>query len=171
MWDRYYQSYDKILPADFQFESRTRRPPKNMVNCLISFGNSLLYSAVLTEIYNTQLNPTVSFLHEPSARRFSLSLDISEIFKPFLVDRVNFKLLNKGMLSEDDFDQNLNYCLLNDKGRRKYLAEWDEKLHTTIKHRTLGRKVSYKHLMRLECYKLVKHILGDQEYEPFVMWW
>jgi len=171
MWDTYYRCYDKILPEEFKFESRTRQPPENMVNCLISFGNSLLYSTVLSEIYNTQLNPTISFLHEPSNRRFSLSLDISEVFKPFIVDRVNFKLLNKRILDEKDFDQELNSCLLNDKGRRKYLTEWDEKLHTTIKHRTLGRNVSYRHLIRLECYKLVKHVLGDEEYKPFIIWW
>jgi CRISP-associated protein Cas1 len=58
---------------------------------LISFGNSLLYATTLSEIYRTQLNPTVSFLHEPSARRYSLSLDLSEIFKPIIVDRTIFK--------------------------------------------------------------------------------
>jgi len=167
----YYQSYDKIVPSGFKFGVRTKQPPENPLNALISFGNSLLYGTVLTEIYNTQLNPTISYLHEPSERRFSLSLDIAEVFKPFLVDRVIFKLVNKHMLSEGDFVQELNSCLLNDKGRRTFIAEWDDKLKTTIKHRELKRNVSYQRLIRLECYKLTKHLLGTKKYKPFVIWW
>ena len=167
----YYQSYNKILPENFRLGVRTKQPPENPLNALISFGNSLLYGTVLTEIYNTQLNPTISYLHEPSERRFSLSLDIAEIFKPFLVDRVIFKLVNKNMLSDADFVQELNSCLLNEKGRRTFLAEWDAKLKTTIKHRELKRNVSYQRLIRLECYKLTKHLLGTKRYKPFVMWW
>lgn len=171
IWNEYYQSFDKFLPEKFQFGQRTRRPPQNMLNCLISFGNSLLYSTTLTEIYNTQLNPTISYLHEPSERRFSLCLDISEIFKPLIVDRVIFRLLNLKMLDETDFTQELNSCLLNDKGRRTFLQEYDEKLKTTIKHRTLNKNVSYQRLIRLECYKLTKHLLGMKDYSAFRIWW
>ena len=171
IWNTYYNAFDKILPKRFKFEIRTRRPPENKVNALISFGNSLLYSAVLTEIYHSQLNPTISYLHEPSDRRFSLSLDIAEVFKPLLVDRTIFKLLNKRMLTESDFRKDLNFCLLSDAGRRTFLREWDRRLETTIKHRKLGRKVSYRHLIRLECYKLIKHLLGEKKYNAFKIWW
>ena len=113
----YYNYFDDILPDEFKMEGRSRQPPKNMINSLISFGNSMMYSTVLTELYNTQLNPTISYLHEPSERRFSLALDLSEIFKPFLVDRIIFYLVNKKMITKKDFNQDLNCCLLNDKGR------------------------------------------------------
>lgn len=167
----YYQSFNKFLPSKFHFDKRTKQPPTNRINCLISFGNSLVYSTVLTEIYNTQLNPTISYLHEPFERRFSLSLDLAEIFKPFLADRVIFKLVNKGVLDEKHFVKELNYCLLNDRGKKLFLKEWDEKLKTTIKHRDLKRNVSYQRLIRLECYKLIKHLIGTRKYEPFVIWW
>lgn len=169
--DSYYQSFNKILPEKFHFDKRTKRPPENMINCLISFANSLVYTTVLTEIYNTQLNPTISYLHEPFERRYSLSLDLSEIFKPLLADRVIFKLINKNMIDESYFNRDLNYTLLNDKGRNLFLKEYDEKLKTTIKHRSLGRNVSYQHLIRLECYKFIKHLLNVKDYEPFVIWW
>jgi len=169
--DKYYQGFNKIFPEKFRFERRTRKPPENMMNCLISFGNALVYSTVLTEIYNTQLNPTISYLHEPSERRFSLSLDLAEIFKPFIADRVIFKLINKRIVDESCFVKELNYCLLNEKGKRIFLQEYDNRLKTTIKHRSLGRKVSYQRLIRLECYKLIKHFLGILEYKPFVIWW
>ena len=162
---------NEILPESFNFDKRVKRPPENMINALISFGNSMLYSTVLSEIYNTQLNPTISYLHEPSERRFSLALDLSEIFKPILVDRLIFYLVNKRMLGEDDFEKDLNYCLLNDKGRKIFIKKYDERLKKTIKHRELKRKVSYKRLIRLESYKLIKHLLGSKEYKPFVMWW
>ena len=169
--DRYYQSFNKIFPEKFRFDKRTRKPPENMMNCLISFGNSLVYSTVLTEIYNTQLNPTISYLHEPSERRFSLSLDLAEIFKPFIADRVIFKLINKRIVDESCFVKELNYCLLNEKGKRIFLQEYDSKLKTTIKHRSLGRNISYQRLIRLECYKLIKHFFRISEYKPFVIWW
>lgn len=167
----YYCSWCKFLPKKFHFIKRTKQPPENMINAMISFGNSLVYSACLTEIYNTQLNPTISYLHEPSERRFSLSLDIAEIFKPLLTDRVIFKLIKQEKIDESFFRKELNYCLLNDKGKRAFLQAFDQKLKTTIKHRKLRRNVSYRKLIRLECYKLIKHLLDMKKYEPFVIWW
>ena len=117
------------------------------------------------------MDPTISFLHELYDRRFSLSLDISEVFKPLLSDRVILHLLMKGELGSDGFDSNLNGVLLNDKGKTKFLKHYEEKLMTTIKHRSLGRNVSYRSLIRLECFKIMKHILGMEVYKPFVIWW
>ena len=167
----YFQAWDEIIDADFKFEQRTRRPPQNAVNALISFGNSMLYTTVLGEIYHTQLNPTVSFLHEPGARRFSLSLDLAEVFKPFLIDRLIFNLLNHGTIKKNHFDEKLNFCYLNEAGRKIFVQAYDERLKTTIKHRSLGRNVSYKRLIRLEAYKLIKHVSGIKPYRAFRLWW
>lgn len=167
----YYKMFDIILPEPFKFVSRSMRPPKNMFNALLSFGNSLVYSTVLSEIYVTHLDPTISYLHELYDRRFSLSLDISEVFKPLLSDRVILHLLMRGEMKEDDFVTELGSVLLNDKGRTKFLRHYEEKLVTSIKHRTMGRNVSYRSLIRFECYKLIKHLLGIERYKPFVIWW
>jgi len=169
--ERYYDSFNFILDLEEEFTRRTKRPPDNMINALISFGNSLLYATTLGEIYHTQLNPTISFLHEPGNRRFSLSLDISQIFKPVIVDHVIFKLLNTKMLDESDFEKDVNFCYLSDKGRKVFLREYDERLNRTIKHRNLKRNVSYRHLIRLECYKLEKYITGIDDYKAFRAWW
>lgn len=169
--DLYYQAFNIIVGDEFQLSKRVRRPPDNPVNAMISFGNSLCYAECLSEIYRTQLNPLISFLHEPGERRFSLALDLSEIFKPLLVDRSIFKLLNQKMIQLDDFDRDVNYCYLKEKGRRVFLREWDERLRTTIKHRRLNRKVSYQRLIRLECYKLIKHLTNMETYEAFQAWW
>jgi len=166
----YYQAFDQII-NDFEMGNRTKRPPSNEVNALISFLNTICYTLCLDTLYHTQLNPTISFLHEPGFRRYSLALDISEIFKPILVDRMIFSLLNKKVLQKTDFERQLNACLLKESGRKKVVKAWDERLNETIRHRSLGRHVSYKHLVRLECYKLVKHILDIDEYKPFKAWW
>ncbi|MDX1905283.1 MAG: type I-B CRISPR-associated endonuclease Cas1b [Thermonemataceae bacterium] len=166
----YYQAFDIII-NDFEMGNRSKQPPSNEVNALISFTNMLCYTLCLDQIYHTQLNPTISFLHEPGERRYSLALDIAEIFKPILVDRLLFSLLNKKQIQAKDFDTKLNSCLLKDSGKKTLMKFWDEKLKETIKHRSLHKSVSYKYLVRLECYKLAKHLLQIEAYQPFVIWW
>lgn len=167
---KYYDAFDVIL-NDFSMNGRSKQPPKNEVNALVSFGNMMCYSMCLGQIYHTQLNPTISFLHEPGYRRFSLALDLAEIFKPILVDRTIFKVLNKKEIQANDFDVQVNSVILKESGKKKFVRAFEERLAETIKHRTLNRSVSYKHLVKLECYKLTKHILGMEEYKPFKSWW
>jgi CRISPR-associated protein Cas1 len=166
----YYESFELII-SDFSMNGRSYRPPRNEVNALISFGNMMCYSQCLRAIHQTQLHPAVSFLHEPGERRFSLSLDIAEIFKPLLVDRVLFKVLNKKMIQRNHFEVKLNSVILKEAGRKIFVQAFEDRLNETIKHRTLSRSVSYKHLIKLECYKIQKHLLGIEEYVPFKMWW
>lgn len=166
----YYEGFDVVL-NDFAMNGRTRQPPKNEVNALVSFGNMMCYSLCLGQIYHTQLNPTISFLHEPGYRRYSLALDLAEIFKPILVDRVIFKVLNKKEIQAKDFDIQVDSVMLKDAARKTFVRAFEERLNETIKHRSLNRSVSYKHLVKLECYKLTKHILGMEEYKPFKAWW
>jgi len=166
----YYEAFNLIL-NDFELGNRTKQPPQNEVNALISFGNMMCYSLCLRAIHQTQLNPTISYLHEPGYRRYSLALDVAEIFKPIIIDRVIFKVLNKREIQVKHFDKNLNQCLLNDSGKKIFVQAIEERLLETIQHRSLKRSVSYKHLIKLECYKLSKHILDIEEYKPFKMYW
>lgn len=167
----YFEAFPLIIDPEIHFKKRVRRPPNNMINALISFGNSMVYTAVLAEIYRTQLNPLISYLHEPGTKRFSLSLDLAEIFKPLLADRIIFTLLNKKQLTEKHFTKKGRVCWLSDEGRKIYLKILEERMQTTVKHRKLNKKVSYRRLIRLECYKLIKHVLGQHVYKPFVIWW
>jgi CRISPR-associated protein Cas1 len=166
----YYDAFNLII-NDFSMNGRSKQPPKNEVNALISFGNMMCYSQCLRAIHQTQLNPTISYLHTPGERRFSLCLDISEIFKPVIVDKIIFKVLNKREIQEKHFDRKMNRCLLNESGRKIFVKNFEDKLNETIQHRKLGRSVSYKHLIKLECYKLCKHLLDMEEYKPLKMWW
>lgn len=167
---RYYEAFDVII-NDFEMGNRTKQPPNNEVNTLISFGNMMCYTMCLDQIFHTQLNPTIGFLHEPGYRRYSLALDLAEIFKPILVDRTIFSLLNKKQIQSSDFRMDMNRCVMKDSARKTFAQAFEDKLKETFKHRNLGKSVSYKHLVKLECYKLSKHLLSIEEYKPFKMNW
>jgi len=170
--DLYYKSFSEIISNDkFKFEERSRRPPQNRLNALISFGNSLVYVAILTEIYKTHLDPRIGFLHTTNFRRFTLNLDVAEVFKPIIADRVIFYLVNKGIIKTTHFIKALGGISLNEKGRTTFVEAFEKRLKTVIKHSSIKKQVSYRRLMRLELYKLEKHFMGEKTYEPFVAHW
>lgn len=170
--ETYYKAFDTIInDKDFVFQERTRRPPKNYLNTLISFGNTLAYTVCLSEIYKTHLDPRIGYLHSTNFRRFSLNLDVAEIFKPILVDRIIFSCIAKKMITKKDFVNDTEGIILKEKGKKCFIENWEEKLKTTFQHREIGKSVSYRRLIRLELYKIEKHIMGEKTYEPFVAKW
>ncbi len=170
--DEYYNCFNFIIKnPDFEFTKRSKRPPLDNINSLISFGNALMYTTILGEIYQTQLDPRIGYLHSTNERRFTLNLDIAEIFKPIVVDRAIFSLLNRGVITTKDFEKDFNGILISEKGKKKFLEEYNKKLETVIKHPNLNINVSYKRLIRLELYKIQKHITEDERYEGFVAGW
>ena len=168
VWQRFYGEFKNFLPEDFIMNKRVKRPPDNPINALISFGNTLLYTKTISAIYRTHLDQRISFLHEPSEGRFSLSLDISEVFKPVIVYRTIFDLVNNKKLKVDKhFDKKVNYCLLNEEGRNIFISAFEERLESVFNHPKLKRKVSYRTAIKLDCYKLIKYIMEDKEFIPF----
>lgn len=168
LWQRFYGEFKNILIEDFIINKRVKRPPDNPINALISFGNSLLYTKTISSIYRTHLDQRISFLHEPSEGRFSLSLDISEVFKPVIVYKTIFDLVNNRKLKVDKhFDKKLNYCLLNEDGRKIFIEAFEKRLETVFAHPKLKRKVSYRTAIKLDCYKLIKFIMENKEFVPF----
>lgn len=174
--EAYYNSWPAILGADvsrdFPFGGRSRRPPANALNAAISFGNALCYAACVKALYRTALDPTVSYLHEPGDRRYSLALDLAEVFKPLLVDRAIFRLLKTGRLQPKHFESRMGGVYLKEAGRMRFVEAWDERLRRTVRHRGLDRHVSYERLVRLDAYRLVRHLTDPAEpYEGFHAWW
>ncbi|KHD15325.1 type I-B CRISPR-associated endonuclease Cas1b, partial [Clostridium butyricum] len=168
VWQRFYSEFKNFLPEDFIMNKRVKRPPDNPINALISFGNTLLYTKTISAIYRTHLDQRISFLHEPSEGRFSLSLDISEVFKPVIVYKTIFELVNNKKLQVNKhFDKKVNYCLLNEEGRNIFISAFEERMESVISHPKLKRKVSLRTAIKLDCYKLIKYIMEDQEFIPF----
>ncbi len=167
-WARFYSNFKYFLPEDFVMNKRVKRPPDNPINALISFGNTLLYTKTVSTIYRTHLDQRISFLHEPSEGRFSLSLDMCEVFKPVIVYRTIFDLVNNKRLQvEKHFEKKVNYCILNEDGRKIFIEAFEQRLETVFYHERLKRKITYRTAMKLDCYKLIKFILEGKEFVPF----
>lgn len=168
LWQKFYMNFEKVLVDKFEFDKRTKRPPKNPINAMISFGNTILYTKTLSQLYFTQLNPEISYLHEPTDRRFSLALDIAEPFKAPIVFKTILNLSNKNQIDPDKhFDTNVNSCMLNEAGKKIFLTALESQFSKTFKHKTLKRHTSYLHAIRLDGYKLTKWIVENKEFIPF----
>jgi CRISPR-associated protein Cas1 len=163
----YYICWKKFLKQDVEFEKRVKRPPDNIINSLISFGNVMLYSVCLNEIFRTGLIPSIGFLHSPGDNRLPLSFDIAEIFKPVITDKVIFRVINTGIIDENDFNRKGDLLYMKEKAKRKFVDEFEKRIKTTILHPSLKRSVSYRTIIRLECYNLINYLKNGQNYLPF----
>ncbi|OWP55479.1 MAG: hypothetical protein B2I18_01880 [Cuniculiplasma sp. C_DKE] len=163
----YLKILDENLPEKFKINGRTRRPPGNSINAMMSYLYSVLYGTITSEVLRTHLSPSISYLHESTDRRSSLALDVNEIFRPIICDRVILKLINLKMMNENDF-VNDDGVFLSATGKKKVLQAFDEKLRETVFVHGLGRNASYRRLIRLELYKIEKHVMGDTPYKPYV---
>lgn len=167
MRELYYSSYNIILNnPEFKFTKRTRRPPKDALNAMISFGNTIIYQKIANEIYKTKLDIRISYLHSAMRRYENLNLDISEIIKPILVDKVIFSLINKRIIdAKVHFEKRNNGVFLNKEGKYLFIDQLNKKLSSTI---TINnKKVSYQEILQQEVLKLLRHFKYDEEYEPF----
>lgn len=168
IWGKFYDSFRLFLKEDFVMNKRVKRPPDNPINALISFGNSILYTRTISQLYQTHLDQSISFLHSPTEQRLSLALDISEVFKPVVVFKTIFECVNNRKLNvSKHFDKKYNYCILNEEGRKVFLTELFGKLEETFEHPLLKRKVSYLTAIKIDGYKLIKFILEGKEFIPF----
>lgn len=168
IWNKFYDSFSIFLDESFSLGKRVRRPPDNPLNAMISFGNTLLYTKTISAIYQTHLDQSVSFLHESSDARFSLSLDLSEVFKPVLVFKTIFELVNlRKINAKKHFDKKLNYCLLNENGRKIFIESFENRINELFLHAKLKRKISYKTAIKFDGYKLIKFICEGVSFKPF----
>lgn len=164
----YYSKLDQLLPEEFRIITREKRPPSNFGNSLISFGNSLLYSEFVTQSRKTSINITIPFYHSPESGRFALALDLSEIFKPGLVDRLILSLVKQGIIraNDDHFHKIGNGILLNEKGRKVFVENWENWLDSSSYNDKLKRKVSHREIIRMEIHKYAKEVEGIEDYKP-----
>lgn len=166
--NKYYTCFDDIiLRKDFVFENRTRRPPKNAVNAMISFGNTILYNHIATEIHKTSLNIQIGILHATGRRNESLHLDLAELFKPLVVDRLIFTLINKRMIQlTDHFEtESGDAVLLNAAGKRLFLLAFEKKLYSKLEYH--GEQASYRTIIQREIQHLLQAIRQNTRYKPY----
>ncbi len=164
----YFSVFDEIIKSDeFSFKKRSMRPPKNAVNSMISFGNTLLYNYFYTSIIKNKLDIRISYLHSSSKRRHNLNLDLSEMFKPLIVDRLIFKLINKRMINIDlHFEERDNGVFLNAEGRKVFLEHFTNlMIHY---HSTNDGGLNYVRIIDEEIKKFKRVIMNNEEYLAYV---
>ena len=167
----YFSGWRHLFASPVDFTSRIKRPPNNLINALISYGNAIVYSVCLNEIYHTRLYPEIGFIHQPGEGKMSLSYDLADIFKPLITDRAIFKLINKNVIAEQDAIIKNRKCILKKKAKQAFVQEMDNKLMTKIQLTGKQVRYTYRRIIREECYKLLKHLNGEEQYKPYITKW
>ncbi|ADV46314.1 CRISPR-associated endonuclease Cas1 [Nitratifractor salsuginis] len=165
----YYQSWNSIIKnqRSFKFTARSKRPPTDKLNSFISYINTRIYNVTLSEIYKTELDPRIGFLHEPNYRSLSLHLDIAEIFKPVIGDNLIFTMLNKNEITAKDFKTDSGRIRFTNDAIKKIEMKMISKLTEQI---TIGKQqLTWRQMIRREVNQLKKTICEYSDYEPFVL--
>lgn len=167
---QYFGVFGRLLKGDWDFRRRQRRPPKDPINALLSYGYVLLMNQVASAVSIVGLDPYVGYLHSSQYGKPALALDIMETFRPLVVDSVVMTLINNGMLTKKDFVEELGAWRLSDGGRRAFLQKFEERLNTEIKHPVFEYKASYRRCLELEVRLVAKWLTGEiPRYRPFMV--
>ena len=168
----YFARFDLMMqnnPAGFCFTTRTRRPPRDEVNALLSFTYMLLTREIQSAMETVGLDPAAGYLHTLRPGRPSFALDLLEELRAAQCDRFVLTLLNRGQLSAQDFDRNEEAVLLNERGRKTVLAAWQKRKFEEITHPFLGEKISIGLIPYVQAMLFARLLRGDlDEYPPFV---
>lgn len=170
----YFSVFDKMILAQkesFFFHERSRRPPLDLVNSLLSFVYSLLTNDVRTACEAVGLDPQMGFLHTDRSGRPSLALDMMEELRPFIADRLVLSLINRRQVSPSGFEtRETGNVIMNDKTRKTVLRAFQERKSETIKHPYLGETVTLGLIPHLQARLLARCLRGDLDMYPPFMW-
>ncbi|MEO2154652.1 MAG: CRISPR-associated endonuclease Cas1 [Nanoarchaeota archaeon] len=166
IWKQVYQYLKENLKLKFNL--REFHPPKDEVNALLSFLNSLLYIEIFHKGVINGFNMDISYLHSPKER--ALVFDIAEIYKPIVVIPLLIKLINQSIIREEHFLKEENKVYLNEKGRYVVVKYFKEKLNQAVYSKKLKNKHKIKHLILYEFYNLKGYLKGKYSYyDPFYL--
>ena len=168
----YFGNFGKFLSDTRQwpFPGRVKRPPTDPVNALLSFGYSLLTNKVASAVQLVGFDHFIGYLHSSFYGRPSLALDLMEEFRPIIVDSVVLTMLNKRMLTLNDFVVEVGAYRLKDERRKVFFTQFEERLNEEITHPLFGYKTSYRRCLELQARLLAKTITGEiDEYPAFLV--
>ncbi|MGQ9525528.1 MAG: CRISPR-associated endonuclease Cas1 [Armatimonadota bacterium] len=154
----------------FDFTKRSRRPPTDPVNSLLSFAYSLLAADIMSAIHTVGLDPYIGFYHQPRYARPCLALDLMEEFRPIVADSVVITLVNNGIVKPDDFVTIKGAYYLNERGREAFYAAYERRKADAITHPTFGYRLPYRRAFELQARILAKYLTGElEEYYPLLV--
>lgn len=169
----YFGALGAFFPEMFPFAKRTRRPPKDAANAMLSFGYALLSSDIESALLRVGLDPYIGFLHLVDYGRPSLALDLMEEFRPVIVDALTLDLLNHGRMNQEDFEPHESGVFLAGDGRKRFIQAYQERVSVDVQYPTSdGRvqKVSYRRCFELQARQLVRLLRGEETaYLPFLI--
>ncbi len=168
----YFGVLDQLIlqqKKDFVFSGRNKRPPLDNINAMLSFAYTLLTSMMASALEAVGLDPYVGFMHTDRPGRASLALDLIEELRPVFADRFVLTLINKRMVTKKEFIQKENGAVIfNDKARREFLIEWQDRKKGVITHPFLGEKVEWGMVPFAQAMLLARYLRGElDEYPPF----
>jgi len=170
----YFSVFDDMIlqqKDDFYFRVRSKRPPLDNVNALLSFSYALTTSMCTSALEAVGLDPYVGFMHTDRPGRCSLALDLVEEFRAWMCDRFVLMLVNKKLIGEKDFQKREDGAvLLSDKGRKVFLEAWQKRKSEEIKHPFLNEKVQWGMLPYVQALLLARYIRGDLDCYPVFLW-
>ena len=169
----YFGVFDHLITSqkeDFKFHERSRRPPLDTVNCLLSFIYTIVMHDVRSALEAVGLDPAVGFLHRDRPGRPGLALDLMEEFRPFLADRLVLSLINLGQVKGKDFEIKENGAvLMDDETRKTVLTTYQTRKQDEIVHPFLNEKVTIGLLFHVQAMLMARYLRGDLDaYPPFV---
>jgi len=165
----YFGVFGKLLKQDWGFQGRTKRPPTDPVNALLSYGYTILMHKVSSAIGVVGLDPYIGYLHSSQYGKPALALDLMEEFRSTIVDSVVITLINTAALKREDFVEEAGTYRMNDAARRTFLEKFEERMNTPIEHPTFGYKATYQKCLELQTRLLAKSLTGEiPAYPPFV---
>lgn len=170
----YFSVFNYLIRSEkeiFEFKGRSRRPPLDPVNALLSFVYSLLTQDIRSALEGVGLDPAVGFLHRDRPGRPSLALDILEEFRPFFADRLVLSLINRRQINGKDFRRMENGAvLLTDDARKSLLVAYQERKRDELLHPYLEEKTTVGLLWHLQAQLLSRHLRGDLDGYPCFIW-
>ena len=171
---RYFSVFDDLIlqqKSDFVFKQRTKRPPTDNVNAMLSFAYTMLNSMITSALYCVGLDPFVGFMHKDRPGRTSLALDLMEELRSVFADRFVITLINKRIVNKNDFfTKENNAVYFTDEGKKKFLQSWQAKKQTTIMHPFLKEKVEWGMVPYVQALLLARYLRGDIDGYPPFMW-
>ncbi|VAW34197.1 CRISPR-associated protein Cas1 [hydrothermal vent metagenome] len=167
----YFNSFQHLLNKPNLFNGRTRRPPRDPVNALLSYGYTILLNQILSAICTVGLDPYIGYLHSTKYGKPALALDLMEEFRPLIVDSVVITLFNNSILKEKHFKKELGGSYrLNNYGRRTFLTKLEARFDETITHPTFNYKATYRRSLELQTRLLAKYLQNEiPTYPPFTV--
>ncbi len=167
---RYFETYNLFFPPEFPFERRSRRPPHNAPNAILSYCYTILAAEAEAALYTAGLDPCLGFYHEPEDRRPSLALDIIEPFRAPVADAMALDLLTHGTLHHiRHFEQREGGIYLNPEGRKRFFVAYERRMERPYTSEQSGVRTTIRNELQLQAQKLKRAILEGEAYEPFLM--